>query len=98
MNGQEPGGTLDVPVLRVPEGRLFGYPTRFVETWAPAVEEVVLRAYQVGGGPCRATVATGETGSVREQVQSRLLGRGSRFRNRTRMALERVRGTVPLDA
>jgi hypothetical protein len=83
-------GDFGVPALRVPEGRLFTYPTRLVETWAPAVEEILLGPYELGGSPGRVTVAPGETGSSREHVQPRLLRAGSRWRNRARMSIERL--------
>jgi hypothetical protein len=49
------------PAIEVPEARLYGHPTRLVESWAPAPERIVLPAYEVPGAACRVRVQAGST-------------------------------------
>jgi hypothetical protein len=54
----------EIPPIRVPEGRLFGYPTRLAACWAPQPERIIMPAYEVPGAPFNIRIAPGRTNWV----------------------------------
>lgn len=89
--------TARAPAVPVPPGHLFGYPTRFVETWAPAVEHVLLPGHEVPA--CDFTVGPAGDGlpSFWRQRAPRLGRLQWRLKNRVRIAQDELLG-APFDA
>lgn len=83
--------------VQVPPGHLFGHPTRFVETWAPAVEHVLLPPRELA--PCDFTVAPsgGEVRSYWREREPRLGKLRWRLKNKLRIAQDELLGD-PFDA
>jgi hypothetical protein len=50
-----------IPPIAVPEGRLYGYPTRLAACWSPLPERIIMPAYEVPGAPFNIGVSLGRT-------------------------------------
>jgi hypothetical protein len=79
-----------VPGFVVPDGHLFGYPTRFVETWTPRVEHVLLKGYTVDSSRFSVAKKRGDSLDLWQHIHPRLRRIDWRAKNRIRIVLDKV--------
>jgi Glycosyltransferase 61 len=53
-----------LPSIHVPDGVMFGYPTRLVDSWSPEVERIWMPAYMLEGPAVVVRAFNGETGDL----------------------------------
>jgi hypothetical protein len=84
----------EIPPIAVPEGRLYGHPTRLTSSWDPQPERIIMPAYEIPGARFAVRVAEGRTNWL-ETMRGPIRGI-SRLKKIARIQVARRRADVVL--